>query len=329
MLAHNAPHCANEGAPLQAPPDQVRAMRYVQSPQRRIYAAMVKKLDDSVGEVFKALYDKGILDNTIIVFISDNGGITSGSTVNYASNFPLRGLKLSPFEGGVRVNGLIWSRNLTETNHVWKGYMHVVDWTPTLLSAVGSTPPKNIDGIDHWESIVSNKYSKRNVIYEIDDYFGFSSVISDDFKLHTGTVLKEYSNHQGKELRGVIGNIPSYTNAITQSRIYAVLNEMQIPFNLSYINQRNEMKIQCTIDNSMNLCYPDINKHCLYNIKEDPCETEDLSIKNPQIVEKLNSLLKEEMKRMVRRRVPLIKDLRAKPTLHNNTWTTWADNIGS
>jgi len=57
------------------------------------YLAMLSLLDDSVGEVTKALGEKGLLDNSIIVFTTDNGGPAGGFNLNAASNWPLRGVK--------------------------------------------------------------------------------------------------------------------------------------------------------------------------------------------------------------------------------------------
>ncbi|XP_050343342.1 arylsulfatase J-like isoform X2 [Nymphalis io] len=322
MVAHNAPHSANEGAPLQAPPELVRSLRYIDLPQRRYYAAMVKKLDDSVGDIVKALSNKGILDNTIIAFISDNGGITSGMSVNYAINWPLRGLKMTPFEGGIRVNGVVWSKNLTQGEHLWKGYMHVADWLPTLLSAVGLEPPANIDGIDLWDSIVSNSESKRDVIFEIDDYTGFMAIISNDYKLVTGVVITNYSNHQGDMFRGIIGNGPSYEDAIRNSTLYTVLSDLGIPFKMSDTRLRNKIKISCNVDKT-NICYPKNGKWCLFNIKEDPCEIIDLSSTYPDIAEKLYFQLKIEMNRTIPRKVPHEINLQAIPSLHNYTWDVW------
>ncbi|CAF4812262.1 unnamed protein product [Pieris macdunnoughi] len=329
MVAHNAPHSANMGAQLQAPPETVRDMRFLASPQRRIYAGMVKKLDDSVGDIVKALHVKGILDNTIIVFISDNGGATTGASVNYASNYPLRGIKFTPFEGGIRVNGLIWSKNLTKTNHIWKGYMHVSDWMPTLLKAVGATPPEDIDGIDLWDSIISNKSSKRNVIFEIDDYSGFAAIIEDEFKLVTGTIVTEHCNHQGRELRGLTCDPPTYRKALTESAVYSVITEMSIPFKLKDTKLREYMKIDCPENDNSEICYPDKDKRCLFNIEQDPCETQDLSSTYPDVADRLYSRLQDEIKRTIPRKVPLHRDLRAAPSLHNYTWTIWADEIAS
>ncbi|CAH2247263.1 jg15454 [Pararge aegeria aegeria] len=321
MVAHNAPHAGNDQAPLQAPSEVVRTMRHIELPQRRYYAAMVKKLDDSVGDILGALLEKGILENTIIAFVSDNGGMTVS---NYASNWPLRGLKMSPFEGGIRVNGLIWSKNLTQGRHLWKGYMHVTDWLPTLLSAVSIEPPKNIDGIDLWESIISNGESKRDLIVEIDDYTGFAYIISGDFKLITGEVMKNISDFQGHKYKGILGNgLPSYKDSIEKSAMYSVLSSLDIPFKYTDTNLRKDIRLSCNFHTAKTLCYPGNGTVCLYNIRDDPCEITDVSSSNPDIVEKLNARLQIEFKRTIPRTVPHESNINALPCSHNYTWDVW------
>ncbi|XP_072939417.1 arylsulfatase B-like isoform X2 [Epargyreus clarus] len=327
-VAHNAPHSGNAGAPLQAPAEEVRKMRHVESPERRIFAAMVKKLDDSVGDIVKALLEKGILENTIIAFVSDNGGMTSGSYLNYASNWPLRGLKMSPFEGGIRVNGLIWSKNLSNSgSHSWSGYMHAVDWVPTLLKAVGAEPPPNIDGVDLWESITANTNSKRDLIFEIDDYSGFASIISGDYKLLTGKIEYSFGTHQGQSISGIIGSGPSYKDTLIKSTVYSVLKEIDIDFKMKDTKVRDQSKINCS-KVSDDLCFPDKEneKICLFNIKEDPCETQDLSATYPHIVKIMKERLQKELQRTIPRTIPYYSDPRAAPALHNFTWTTWINN---
>lgn len=56
---------------------------------------MIKNLDDSVAEIFKALHTNNMLDNTIFVFISDNGAPTNGIHKNHGSNWPLKGVSIS------------------------------------------------------------------------------------------------------------------------------------------------------------------------------------------------------------------------------------------
>lgn len=228
---------------------------------------MVKKLDDSVGDIVKALFDKGILDNTIIVFVSDNGGMTTGELHNYASNYPMRGIKMTPFEGGVRVAGLIWSASLRNATHYWNGYMHVTDWMPTLLTAVGVDVPSEIDGINQWENINSNLPSHRNVMFEIDDYTGYSSIIYSEYKLVTGNVIRNYSNHQGADLRGVVGEPPSYSATILNSTVYRILQRFGRPFNIAGISLRQKMVVDCKHNiSSAALCFPNDGKIIKNNV---------------------------------------------------------------
>lgn len=221
---------------------------------------MVTKLDDSVGEIVKALHEKGILGKTIIIFVSDNGGMTSGEYQNFASNYPLRGLKTSPFEGGVRVVGVMWSANLNNSDHFWNGYMHVSDWLPTLLTAAGVKVPSGIDGINHWGNINSNEASDRTVMYEIDDYTGFASMIMGDYKLIIGNIDLAASNHQGAYLRANMGEEPSYTDALSGSAVYKVLKSLGRPFNMKNASRlRRKTVIECnSLSNST--CQPSASK---------------------------------------------------------------------
>lgn len=77
-MAELAPHTGNEFDPLQAPADEVDKFNYIQSQKRRIYAAMVSKLDQSVGRIVKALDEHNMLSNSIILFFSDNGAPVIG-----------------------------------------------------------------------------------------------------------------------------------------------------------------------------------------------------------------------------------------------------------
>lgn len=92
MIAHLAPHTGSETDPLEAPSELVNKFNYIENEDRRKYAAMVHKLDESVGRVFLALQKKGILENSIVVFYSDNGAPTQGVFSNIGSNYPFRGV---------------------------------------------------------------------------------------------------------------------------------------------------------------------------------------------------------------------------------------------
>ena len=97
--------------------------------QRRKLLGLISMLDDSVGQIVAALTAKGILNNTIIAFTSDNGG----SVGDGMSNYPLRGSKGTLYEGGHRVRAFLNDPKLG--SHINSGIFHAVDWIPTLLDA--------------------------------------------------------------------------------------------------------------------------------------------------------------------------------------------------
>lgn len=78
MLTHLAPHTANSADPLQAPQDEIDKFKYIQDKDRRTYAAMVSKLDESIGKVVEALERNKMLENSIVLFMADNGAPLKG-----------------------------------------------------------------------------------------------------------------------------------------------------------------------------------------------------------------------------------------------------------
>jgi len=93
-LAYNAPH-----TPMQATEEYLARFAHIEDGRRRTYAAMVSSMDDGIGRMLDALDAEGVADNTLVVFLSDNGGARN----NASENTPLRGHKSDPFEGGIRV----------------------------------------------------------------------------------------------------------------------------------------------------------------------------------------------------------------------------------
>lgn len=83
-VAELAPHTGNEFDPLQAPADEVAKFDYIKGIERRTYAAMVSLLDQSVGRIVKALDKKKMLDNSILLFFSDNGAPVVGKFIQHS-----------------------------------------------------------------------------------------------------------------------------------------------------------------------------------------------------------------------------------------------------
>ena len=100
----------------------------------KIYAAMMKSLDDGVGRVLKAVDDAGIANNTLIIFTSDNGG------ERFSYEWPFSGRKGDVLEGGIRVPAIVrWPRSVP-ANHVIDQASISMDWTATMLAAAGVAP---------------------------------------------------------------------------------------------------------------------------------------------------------------------------------------------
>ncbi|QHI69808.1 sulfatase family protein [Tichowtungia aerotolerans] len=153
-LAFNAPH-----APLQAPQeylDRFEHLTKVPDPinyierqklkhPRQVYAAMVSALDDTIGRILTMLREKKMEENTVIWFLSDNGGPT---VVTSADNGPLRGEKGDLLEGGARVPFAMQWKGTVPAGQTVKTPVSSLDLLPSSLAAAGATVPENLDGLN-------------------------------------------------------------------------------------------------------------------------------------------------------------------------------------
>ena len=140
-LAHWGIH-----TPLQATRADYEAVGDIQPHRLRVYAAMTRALDRSVGRVMAALEEEGLADNTIVVFTSDNGG--AGYVGLADVNAPYRGWKITYFEGGIRVPLFVkWPDRVTAGQTIDTPVAHI-DVMPTLLAAAEQPVPtdREIDG---------------------------------------------------------------------------------------------------------------------------------------------------------------------------------------
>lgn len=144
-LAFNAVH-----TPMHATDDRLAKFPGVADKQRRTYNAMMLAMDEAIGKVRAKLVETGQAENTLIAFISDNGGPTmQGVTVNGSMNLPLRGSKRTTLEGGVRVPFVVtWPAKLKPG--VFNELAIQLDLTATALAAAGveSKPEWKLDGVN-------------------------------------------------------------------------------------------------------------------------------------------------------------------------------------
>ena len=145
-LAFNAPH-----TPLQAPQKWLDKYSQITDKNRQTYAAMVSAMDEAIGAVLTQLDTTRQRDNTLIYFVSDNGGpnLQAKSGSNFTSNAPLRGAKGMIYEGGMRVPFLVsWPAKIKPGKYDQP--VIALDFLPTSLAAADSADltPKNLDGVN-------------------------------------------------------------------------------------------------------------------------------------------------------------------------------------
>ncbi len=141
-LAYNAVH-----SPLQGADAYMKRFAHIEDVHRRIFAAMLANLDDSVGAVLKKLRDDDLEDDTLVFFISDNGGPTRELT---SSNLPLRGGKGDAFEGGIRVPFLAQWKGILPAGEEYHHPVISLDVFATAAAVAKKPLPSNrsIDGVN-------------------------------------------------------------------------------------------------------------------------------------------------------------------------------------
>ncbi|XP_011505473.1 PREDICTED: arylsulfatase I [Ceratosolen solmsi marchali] len=325
FLAHAAVHSANPYNPLPAADEIVDKIKIPEYKRRR-FAAIANIMDSSVGKVVEALGKKNMLENSIIVVSTDNGGPAQGFNFNAASNWPLRGVKDTLFEGGVRGVGLIWSKHLNNPGRISNQTLHITDWLPTLLSAAGGYPnnSRNIDGLDVWNALKKNTQSPRKIIlHNIDNIKNISAITVGDWKLIKG------SSYNGKwdQWYGPSGRDYDYdlNSIINTCPVAKALNKLGLKLNSKKILVLRSMAtINCDLEMvSKSPCNP-MNSSCLINIRQDPCEKQNLASKFPTIVKQLE----EELSKLNSSTVKpgnLQWDQRGNPGNWDHTWNNFGD----
>lgn len=168
------------------------------------YCAMVSKADDYVGDIVKVLKEKGLYENTLIVFSSDNGthiegGRTKGDVKFMNSSGGLRGVKRDMTEGGIRVPTIVAGAGLPK-NISREGYGAFWDFLPTFLEMAGTSKPQKIDGVSHWDYWKTGQnWQERPLYWEFYEGGYFQATRQGDWKyicskMKNGTVKEELYN---------------------------------------------------------------------------------------------------------------------------------------
>ena len=180
------------------------------------YAAMVESVDESVGRLIQTIRELGLEDNTMVIFTSDNGGLTPGNT----SNYPLMGGKSFPFEAGMKVPFMVKWPGKIKTG-ISEQRVVGMDIYPTMLGAAGLPlrPEQHVDGLDLMPLLTKNEsLKKRPIIFHFPHYTHasgpFSSIIEDDWKL-----IKFYNDEQGVYLLYNLAKDPEEQNNLADAEV--------------------------------------------------------------------------------------------------------------
>ncbi|XP_052090818.1 arylsulfatase B-like [Mytilus californianus] len=153
--------------PIEVPQIYENMYSNIKNKGRRQFSGMVTALDDAIGNVTQSLMKYGLYNETLIIFTADNGGWTAFS----GNNYPLRGGKLTVYEGGTRAVQFVHGAGISKSNYTFNGMMHAVDWMPTILAAAGGGSVPGIDGINHWPDLQDGipRHTRTEFIYNLDD----------------------------------------------------------------------------------------------------------------------------------------------------------------
>ena len=204
-LAYNAPH-----APLQATEKYLNRFEHIKNKKRKIYAAMVSAVDDGVGDVLNKLEELELTENTIVFFLSDNGG---PEKKNGSNNGELRNGKGSLYDGGIHVPFAIQWPAKIPAGKVYDKPIISLDIFSTVVHYANAKPKNKLDGVNlipyingenkanphdflFWRKFNSGAYAvrnndmklvnakgKRDELYNLTDDIGETNMLNNDIVL--------------------------------------------------------------------------------------------------------------------------------------------------
>ncbi|MFK7834287.1 MAG: sulfatase-like hydrolase/transferase [Winogradskyella sp.] len=171
QLAYSAPHFPlQEEYKWKAP-----YLSTIKNSSRRDFAAAMSHMDDGIGQVLKTLNEQQIADNTLVIFISDNGAMKHwypntqyngehGPNDVLGSNYPLKEWKASNYDGAIRVPAIMyWKDKLKPDDN--PNFIAITDVMPTLLSLIDVVVPKDVEGVNVWQTLLQKEVASNHDIY--------------------------------------------------------------------------------------------------------------------------------------------------------------------
>ena len=275
-------------APLEAPQQYIDQCQDIPYDNRRTFCGMLRAADEGIANITMRLQERNLLDDTIIIFTTDNGGQTREGS----SNWPLRGNKDTVFEGGVRGTAFVWGTKLPKLNYDNDQLIHVTDWLPTIVEGIaGLELDKDkwaLDGYNVWKTITDNDDTPRKeLLINLDPprarFMGQAAIRIGQWKLITG--LPNCSLTPGRlgdicrdgwiHLDGTV-EPPPYTPSFTW----------------------------------------------LFNIEDDPNERNNVADQHPEIVKQLKERIEYYNSTHIEQLDPPL-DPRSNPANFGGVWTPW------
>jgi arylsulfatase A-like enzyme len=154
-VPYSSPH-----TPFQITKDYYDQFSHIASPEKRVYYAMIKSLDDAVGEIMQTLKDMNLEENTIVYFLSDNGG---AEYTLAADNSPLKGGKMSNFEGGINIPFMMQWKGTIPAGKVYEKPVSALDIFATTTAIASCELPKDrtFDGVNLMPYLLDSSYQEK------------------------------------------------------------------------------------------------------------------------------------------------------------------------
>lgn len=233
----------------------------------------------------------------------------------------------------MRIPAAIWAPSLQP--RVSNEWLHVSDVFPTLAAAAEIPLGdfiNRLDGINQWPSLAQNSPGPRSeILHNIDDIFGYQVIMENGWKMVNGTTLAgKYDGFLGNFIEEPARlNSSYYVDLVLGSKVNRIIRR-NFGSHLDAITV-NEMQSQATVicpqAIGINECRA-LEKPCLFNLLDDPCEKDNLAESYPEIVERLTEKIEFARKTAeLPRNRP--SDPRADPRFFNNSWSYWLEEGGS
>jgi len=137
----------------------------------RDHLKKINEVDLAVRDIVLALKHSGHYSNTVIIFLSDNGGKgRNDGSKKLNQNYPLRGSKGTMYEGGTKIPGFFHSPLIRSSVKRYPGILHMVDILPTMLHLISDNDDLDLDGVNHWPALLGQVSPPRHtMVYNIDN----------------------------------------------------------------------------------------------------------------------------------------------------------------